>query len=85
LDVLYDWRAGNGIICLLLATALKIIDIIAVVLIPTPDIAHTRALQEEYEERYAGDSQGEVDLENGVEADHNDDDEDEEEEAPKTK
>lgn len=48
----YLWAPGNGIICIVVATILKAIDIIAMLLIPTPDIAHNKKLQEEYEELY---------------------------------
>ena len=51
-----DWMAGIGLICIAVATFLKIIDIVAIWLIPTPLIAHTRHLQDEYEELYGTDT-----------------------------
>jgi hypothetical protein len=45
----FDWEAGNGLICLYLATFIKLIDIIANILVPTPTITRNRKEQEEYE------------------------------------
>ncbi|MGK3751936.1 MAG: hypothetical protein ACI8RD_004239 [Bacillariaceae sp.] len=56
IDVAFDWKAGTGLICIAFATFLKVVDIIAIWLIPTPDIAHTRQLQDEYEQLYGNDS-----------------------------
>ena len=50
------WRPGNGLVCIVLATFLKAFDIIAMLLIPTPDIAHKKSLQEEYEALYGEDN-----------------------------
>jgi hypothetical protein len=45
----FQWEAGNGLICLFVATALKIFDILANVLVPTPTITRNLKEQEEYE------------------------------------
>jgi hypothetical protein len=45
----FAWEAGNGLICLYLATFIKLLDIIANVLVPTPTITRNRKEQEEYE------------------------------------
>jgi hypothetical protein len=45
----FDWKAGNGLICLFVATAIKVVDILANVLVPTPTITRNRKEQEEYE------------------------------------
>jgi hypothetical protein len=45
----FDWKAGNGLICLYLATFIKLIDIIANILVPTTTITRNRKEQEEYE------------------------------------
>jgi len=50
------WRPGNGLVCIVLATFLKAFDTIVKLLIPTPDIAHTKSLQEEYEALYGEDN-----------------------------
>jgi hypothetical protein len=51
----FSWKAGPGIMCMFVATALKIIDILANFLIPTPLITRDRDLQEEYERLYGED------------------------------
>lgn len=56
LGMSFLWRPGNGLICIVLATFLKAFDIIAMLLIPTPDIAHTKSLQEKYETLYGEDN-----------------------------
>jgi hypothetical protein len=45
----FDWKAGNGLICLFVATFIKVVDILANVLVPTPTITRNRKEQEEYE------------------------------------
>ena len=64
LEVMFLWRPGNGLICIIVATILKGIDIIIMLMIPTPDIAHKRSLQESYEVLYGGDedSAGDEDI-----------------------
>ena len=64
LEVMFKWRPGNGLICIFVATILKGIDIIIMLMIPTPDIAHKRSLQESYEVLYGGDedSAGDEDI-----------------------
>jgi len=54
IQVFLQWQAGTGLICIYAATLLKFVDIVAVCMIPTPDIAHTRSLQDEYELLYGG-------------------------------
>lgn len=44
-----EWNPGNGLICIILATALMGIDIVVNLAIPSPDIARSSAMQEEYE------------------------------------
>lgn len=56
IELYFRWRPGNGLVCIILATLLKAIDIIAVFLRPTPNIAHTRSMQEEYEVLYGPDA-----------------------------
>jgi hypothetical protein len=51
----FGWKAGPGIICMFVATALKIIDILVNFLIPTPLITRDHHLQEEYERLYGED------------------------------
>jgi hypothetical protein len=63
IDVASDWKAGTGLICIVIATILKTIDIIAIWLIPTPDIAHTRHLQDEYEQLYNNNDNVDIDEE----------------------
>jgi len=45
----YDWKAGNGLILVVTATALKIIDIVCNLLVPTPTITRNKDEQIEYE------------------------------------
>jgi hypothetical protein len=45
----FDWEAGNGLICIFVATFIKVVDILANVLVPTPTITRNRKEQEEYE------------------------------------
>ena len=61
LEVMFKWRPGNGLICIIVATILKGIDIIIMLMIPTPDIAHKRSLQESYEVLYGGDEDSAAD------------------------
>jgi hypothetical protein len=39
----FDWEAGNGLICLFIATFIKAVDIVVNVLVPTPTIMHATA------------------------------------------
>ena len=57
--VSFLWRPGNGLVCIVLATFLKAFDIVAMLLIPAPDIAHSKVLQEEYESLYGGETEEE--------------------------
>jgi hypothetical protein len=50
--VRFDWRAGLGQICLLLATLLKIVDIFINILVPTPTITRNHQEQVDYEWKY---------------------------------
>jgi len=52
-QVLVEWTPGNGLICIILATALMGIDIIVNLMVPTPKIAWDHGLQEEYERTVA--------------------------------
>mmetsp|Transcript_31548 Transcript_31548/g.94405 ORF Transcript_31548/g.94405 Transcript_31548/m.94405 type:complete len:268 (-) Transcript_31548:268-1071(-) len=45
----FDWTEGPGLICLLVATYLKIIDIVCHFLLPTPSITRDHREQAEYE------------------------------------
>jgi hypothetical protein len=45
----FHWEAGNGLICLSVATCIKVVDILVNVLVPTPTITRNRKEQEEYE------------------------------------
>ena len=62
IDVAFNWKAGTGLICIAIATFLKLIDIIAVWVIPTPDIVHKRQLQDEYEQLYNSNNEENVDI-----------------------
>jgi len=55
----FEWRAGTGLVCIVLATLLKAFDIIAMLVIPTPDLANTQELQEEYETLYGDEEEAE--------------------------
>lgn len=46
------WVAGNGIICMYIATTLKIVDIIANLIVPTPTITRDKEEQLQYERLY---------------------------------
>lgn len=48
----FQWRVGDSFVRLMLATLLKVFDTIAILIIPTPDLANTKELQEEYEALY---------------------------------
>jgi hypothetical protein len=50
LRALVDWTPGNGLICIILATALMGIDIIVNLMVPTPKITRDHAMQEEHEQ-----------------------------------
>ena len=45
----YAWRAGPGLICVVMATFLKIVDLLCNMMVPTPTITRKREEQEEYE------------------------------------
>ena len=62
IDIAFNWKAGTGLICIAIATFLKVIDIIAVWVIPTPDIVHKRQLQDEYEQLYNSNNEENVDI-----------------------
>mmetsp|Transcript_7661 Transcript_7661/g.18770 ORF Transcript_7661/g.18770 Transcript_7661/m.18770 type:complete len:391 (-) Transcript_7661:134-1306(-) len=53
ISLAFLWRPGNGLVCVVLATFLKIFDIVVMLMIPTPELAHNKLLQEEYEALYA--------------------------------
>lgn len=71
LIVRLDWKAGLGQICLLLATLLKIVDILINLVLPTPTITRNHQEQVDYEWKY-----GQVveRMENNVEPDNDDGD-----------
>ena len=46
-----EWGPGNGLICILLATGLTAIDILCHLLLPSPSLARSHQLQDEYEQR----------------------------------
>ena len=46
------WTPGNGLICIYVATVLKIVDILANVIVPTPTITRDHQEQLEYEEQH---------------------------------
>lgn len=52
LVVEFAWRAGLGQYCLLVATLLKIVDIIINIVLPTPTITRDHQEQVDYEWRY---------------------------------
>merc|ERR1711862_177622 len=56
LNIRVVWKAGVGLICVVTATLLKLVDLVNC-FIPAPDIAHTRSLQDEYELLYDGDGE----------------------------
>ena len=45
----YEWKAGPGLICVITATFLKIVDILCNMMVPTPKITRSRQEQEDYE------------------------------------
>lgn len=45
----YNWKAGPGLICIVTATILKVVDIICNMMVPTPTITRNREEQQEYE------------------------------------
>lgn len=49
INVGLEWSAGNAYLCMVTATALKSIDIIANLIVPTPSITRDRDEQERYE------------------------------------
>lgn len=51
-ETYFGWTAGPGVICMFVATGLKIIDIIAMLMVPTPQITRDHELQKEYERLY---------------------------------
>jgi hypothetical protein len=48
-EAVFDWKAGNGLLLLFGATFIKVIDIIANLIVPTPTITRDHKEQEEYE------------------------------------
>jgi len=48
----FEWKAGNGVMCLVAATLLKIVDIICNLIVPTPTITRDHREQEDYEIQY---------------------------------
>jgi hypothetical protein len=51
-QVSFEWTAGKDLFCPVAAMALRVVDIVAMTLIPTQNIAHQRELQEECEILY---------------------------------
>jgi len=45
----YTWKAGPGLVCVVTATCLKIVDIVCNMMVPTPAITRDHREQEEYE------------------------------------
>ena len=45
----FDWHAGSGYICVMLATVLKIVDVICNLAVPTPSICRDKEEQQIYE------------------------------------
>lgn len=45
----YEWKAGPGLICVVVATGLKLVDILCNMVLKTPTITRNRKEQEEYE------------------------------------
>ena len=70
LSLSFFWNSGNGLTCIVLATMLKAFDIIAMLLIPTPVIAHRRSLQEEYELLYGSKNEEAILQDSGEESDN---------------
>jgi len=52
----FNWTEGTGLICLIIATFLKIVDIVCHFLLPTPSITRNHAEQVEYEKLSQQDS-----------------------------
>jgi hypothetical protein len=52
----FDWRIGNGMICLFAGFGCKVIDLLCNCFVPTPMITRDRNLQEEYETFMADES-----------------------------
>lgn len=52
LSVKLDWKSGAGLICLYVATFLKIFDILANLVVPTPSITRDKEEQRAYEDKY---------------------------------
>jgi hypothetical protein len=50
--VRFEWKAGLGQICLLLATLLKVVDIVINIVLPTPTITRNHQEQVDYEWKY---------------------------------
>jgi hypothetical protein len=55
----FDWRYGNGMICLFAGFGCKVIDLLCNCFIPTPMITRDRNLQEEYEKLVEDESSSE--------------------------
>jgi hypothetical protein len=70
LVVRFDWKAGIGQICLLVATLLKVVDILINVALPTPTITRNHQEQVDYEWEYGQ----VVNMENDVEPNNDEDD-----------
>ena len=48
----FDWSAGPGLICMAVATLLRLVDAFANFLVPTPSITRNQELQQEYERNF---------------------------------
>jgi len=75
IEVDLSWGAGNALLCMYVATSLKIVDIVCHLIVPTPAITRDRNEQDEYE-RLFGNTAAESkdgDIENDAEANTTDD------------
>jgi len=67
----FQWKAGNGLICVYVAIALKLFNIVLLAALPTPTITRDKDEQAQYEALYGGDKCEEVEKKEDNEATNN--------------